>query len=146
MVVNVAEELKRQEKDTGRKDMLMVYSDIDREAPATEFKKPAGEYKAESVKPHSANTKAKRKESNRKMKEEKNNTIVKKPHFVEFSYASRDGFERFEAVKEAMDIIHNAVRHTGGDMPWDLIDAYDGLADVMEHIKAIELDVIKRGR
>ena len=66
--------------------------------------------------------------------------------FVEFSYSSEYAFARFEAVKQACDIIRDAIRKTGGDMPRDLMDAYEGLNNVMEHIKAVELDVIKVGR
>lgn len=129
MTVNVVEELKKLEQNTDKKDILMECEDV----------VDGGSTKANHIKPK------RRKESERKMKAEKNNASVKN-HFVEFSYASKDGFERFEAVKEAKEIIRNAVRRTGGDMPKELLNAYEGLADVMDHIKAIELDVIRRGR
>lgn len=105
-----------------------------------------------SVKPSKTNTKRAvvskktktRKDVEKKMKNDKITTD--KYNFVEFSYSSKDGFERFEAVKTAKEIVHNAVKHTGGDMPKELMNAYEGLADVMEHIKDIELNVIRRGR
>lgn len=105
-----------------------------------------------SVKPSKTNTKRAvvskktktRKDAEKKMKNDKITTD--KYNFVEFSYSSKDGFERFEAVKTAKEIVHNAVKHTGGDMPKELMNAYEGLADVMEHIKDIELNVIRRGR
>lgn len=75
-----------------------------------------------------------------------NITKLPKTKFIEFSYSSKDAFSRFESIKEANDIIKNAVRKTGGDMPRDLVDAYEGLNNVMEHIKDIEMKIIKVGR
>lgn len=128
MTVNVVEELKKLEQNADKKDILMECEDVT----------------TSPIKPNHTKSK-RRKESDGKMKSEKNNASVKN-HFVEFSYASKDGFERFEAVKEAKEIIRSAVRRTGGDMPKELFNAYEGLADVMDHIKTIELDVIRRGR
>ena len=74
-----------------------------------------------------------------------NDTAVEKK-FVEFSYSSQEAFLRFEAVKDANAIIADAIRRTGGHMTKELIEAYEGLNRVMEHIKSVELDVIKMGR
>ena len=74
-----------------------------------------------------------------------NDTAVERK-FVEFSYSSQEDFARFEAVKQANAIIAEAIRRTGGNMTKELIDAYEGLDKVMEHIKSVELDVIKVGR
>lgn len=72
--------------------------------------------------------------------------VVQERKFVEFSYSSQDAFLRFEAVKQANNIICQAIRQTGGNMSEELVDAYEGLDQVMEHIKMVELDVIKEGR
>ena len=72
--------------------------------------------------------------------------IVQERKFVEFSYSSQDAFLRFEAIKQANNIISQAIRQTGGNMSKELVDAYEGLDQVMEHIKMVELDVIKEGR
>lgn len=76
---------------------------------------------------------------------EGNDTAIERK-FVEFSYSSQEAFARFEAVKQANAIIADAIRRTGGNMTKELIDAYEGLDKVMEHIKSVELDVIKVGR
>lgn len=75
-----------------------------------------------------------------------NRTEVKERQFVEFSYSGKDAMLRREAVKEASDLMRAAVRKTGGSMPKELIDAYEGLNEVMEHIKRVELTVIGIGR
>lgn len=72
--------------------------------------------------------------------------IVQERKFVEFSYSSQDAFLRFEAIKQANNIICQTIRQTGGNMSEELVDAYEGLDKVMEHIKMVELDVIKEGR
>ena len=74
-----------------------------------------------------------------------NDTAVERK-FVEFSYSSQEAFLRFEAVKDANAIIADSIRRTGGHMTKELIEAYEGLNRVMEHIKSVELDVIKMGR
>lgn len=76
----------------------------------------------------------------------KENDTANEKKFVEFSYSSQEAFARFEAVKQANAIIAEAIRRTGGNMTTELIDAYEGLDKVMEHIKSVELDVIKVGR
>lgn len=77
---------------------------------------------------------------------ENENKGISERKFVEFSYSSQEAFLRFEAVKDANAIIADAVRRTGGHMTEELIEAYEGLNRVMEHIKSVELDVIKTGR
>lgn len=77
---------------------------------------------------------------------ENENKGISERKFVEFSYSSQEAFLRFEAVKDANAIIADAVRRTGGHMTEELIEAYEGLNRVMEHIKSVELDVIKMGR
>lgn len=71
---------------------------------------------------------------------------IHKNDFVEFSYSSADAFKRREAVKKANEHIRQIVKETGGNMPAELIDAYEGLNQVMEHIKKVELEVIRVGR
>ena len=71
---------------------------------------------------------------------EKNTFTVKLPEdyeFVQFSFSAKDSFSRFEAVKEAQDILKNAITKTGGNMSTDLMEAYEGLNVVMEKIKAL---------
>ena len=77
---------------------------------------------------------------------ENENKGINERKFVEFSYSSQEAFLRFEAVKDANAIIADAIRRTGGHMTKELIEAYEGLNRVMEHIKSVELDVIKMGR
>lgn len=77
---------------------------------------------------------------------ENENKGISERKFVEFSFSSQEAFLRFEAVKDANAIIADAVRRTGGHMTEELIEAYEGLNRVMEHIKSVELDVIKMGR
>jgi hypothetical protein len=67
-------------------------------------------------------------------------------HFVKFSYSSEYAFKRFEAIKLATKIVEDAVRATGGDMPKELLDAYEGWNNIGNKIKEVELDVIKVGR
>ena len=74
------------------------------------------------------------------------NLVFKGNGFVEFSYSSQDAYKRFEAIRKANDIVAEAIRQTGGNMPKELIDAYEGLNKVMQHIKSVELDVIRVGR
>ena len=69
-----------------------------------------------------------------------------KREFVQFSYSSIDAMKRREAVKKASDHIQLAVKETGGSMPKELVDAYEGLHQVLEHIKKVELSVIEIGR
>lgn len=66
--------------------------------------------------------------------------------FVKLTYSSEDAFKRFEAVKQANDILHNAVCETGGDMPEKLLNYYEELNTLMDTIKREELDVISVGR
>lgn len=73
-------------------------------------------------------------------------TVETKREFVQFSYSSTDAFKRREAVKEASEHIQQVVKKTGGSMPSELIDAYEGLHKVLEHIKKVELSVIEIGR
>lgn len=80
---------------------------------------------------------------------EKNTFSVKLPEeyeFVQFSFSAKDSFSRFEAVKEAQDILKNAIAKTGGNMSTDLMEAYEGLNAVMEKIKALEIDIVRVGR
>lgn len=70
----------------------------------------------------------------------------KNKEFVQFSYSSADAFKRREAVKKASEHIRQVVKETGGSMPKELIDAYEGLHQVLEHIKKVELSVIEIGR
>lgn len=77
---------------------------------------------------------------------ENENKGISERKFVEFSYSSQEAFLRFEAVKDANAIVADAIRRTGGHMTEELIEAYEGLNRVMEHIKSVELDVIKMGR
>ena len=72
--------------------------------------------------------------------------IPKNRRFVNFSFSAQDSFSRFEAVKEAQDILRNAIDKTGGNMTSDLINAYEGLNAVMEKIKALEIDIVRVGR
>ena len=72
--------------------------------------------------------------------------IHKDKRFVNFSFSAQDSFSRFEAVKEAQDILRNAIDKTGGNMTSDLINAYEGLNAVMEKIKALEIDIVRVGR
>ena len=72
--------------------------------------------------------------------------IPKDRRFVNFSFSAQDSFSRFEAVKEAQDILRNAIDKTGGNMTSDLINAYEGLNAVMEKIKALEIDIVRVGR
>lgn len=85
-----------------------------------------------------------------KEKEKERNTFsVKLPEeyeFVQFSFSAKDSFSRFEAVKEAQDILKNAIAKTGGNMSTDLMEAYEGLNAVMEKIKALEIDIVRVGR
>lgn len=139
--LNVVEEMNKIEQNAEK--------EINKDAVVVDISKETSESQIE--RPEKSRTKS-RKEKERKMKTEKHITSIPttvaqaKKSFVEFSYASKDGFERFEAVKAAKDIIHDAIRHTGGDMPKELLNAYEGLADVMDRIKDIELDVIRQGR
>jgi hypothetical protein len=77
---------------------------------------------------------------------EMKNTTVKTREFVEFSYSSTEAFQRREAVKSANEHIKDVVKKTGGNMPKELIEAYEGLNQVMEHIKKVELEIIRVGR
>ena len=72
--------------------------------------------------------------------------IPKDRRFVNFSFSAQDSFSRFEAVKEAQDILRNAIDKTGGNMTSDLINAYEGLNAVIEKIKALEIDIVRVGR
>ena len=72
--------------------------------------------------------------------------IPKDSRFVNFSFSAQDSFSRFEAVKEAQDILRNAIDKTGGNMTSDLINAYEGLTAVMEKIKTLEIDIVRVGR
>ena len=73
--------------------------------------------------------------------------VLKNAHeFVEFSFSSEDAFKRREAVKSAQEHVRSVVKKTGGNMPSELIEAYEGLHQVMEHIKKVELEVIRVGR
>ena len=72
--------------------------------------------------------------------------IPKDRRFVNFSFSAQDSFSRFEAVKEAQDILRNAIDKTGGNMTSDLINAYEGLNAVMEKIKTLEIDIVRVGR
>ena len=72
--------------------------------------------------------------------------LEEKRGFVKFSYSSEDAFKRFEAIKLATKIVEDAVRDTGGDMPRELLDAYEGWNNIGNKIKEVELDVIKVGR
>lgn len=72
--------------------------------------------------------------------------VPKERRFVNFSFSAKESFSRFEAVKEAQDIMKSAINNTGGNMTSDLIDAYEGLNAVMERIKTLELDLVKFGR
>ena len=72
--------------------------------------------------------------------------IPKDRRFVNFSFSAQDSFSRFEAVKEAQDILRSAIDKTGGNMTSDLINAYEGLNAVMEKIKALEIDIVRVGR
>ena len=74
------------------------------------------------------------------------NTEVKAREFVEFSYSSTEAFQRREAVKSASEHLKTAVKKTGGNMPKELVEAYEGLNQVMEHIKKVELEIIRVGR
>lgn len=77
----------------------------------------------------------------------KEHVATAKPHeFVEFSFGSEDAFKRREAIKSAQEHVRNCVKKTGGNMPTELIEAYEGLHQVMEHIKKVELEVIRVGR
>ena len=49
-------------------------------------------------------------------------------------------------MKEAQDILKNAITKTGGNMSTDLMEAYEGLNVVMEKIKALEIDIVRVGR
>lgn len=75
-----------------------------------------------------------------------NKTTEMKREYVQFSYSSTDAFKRREAVKKASEHIKQTVKETGGSMPKELIDAYEGLNKVFEHIKKVELSVIEVGR
>ena len=80
---------------------------------------------------------------------EKNTFSVKLPEdyeFVQFSFSAKESFSRFEAVKEAQDILKNAIAKTGGNMSTDLMEAYEGLNVVMEKIKTLEIDIVRVGR
>lgn len=80
-------------------------------------------------------------------KKETTNAATPRPHeFVEFSYSSEDAFKRREAIKSAQEHVRSVVKETGGNMPHDLIEAYEGLHKVMEHIKKVELEIIRVGR
>ena len=72
--------------------------------------------------------------------------LEQKNGFVQFSYSSEDAFKRFEAIKLATKIVEEAVRETGGDMPRELFEAYEGWNNIGNKIKEVELDVIKVGR
>ncbi len=72
--------------------------------------------------------------------------VITQRRFVQLSYSSKDAFERFEAVKKAHDILHDAVTETGGDMPEKLLNYYEELNEIMDKIKREELDVISVGR
>ena len=73
-------------------------------------------------------------------------TLKNNHEFVEFSFSSEDAFKRRESVKCAQEHIRSMVKKTGGNMPTELIEAYEGLHQVMEHIKKVELEVIRVGR
>ena len=81
---------------------------------------------------------------------EKENTftvnIPNERKLVKFSFSAKDGFARFEAVKEAQNCLRRAIENTGGSMPTELIDTYEGLNSIMERIKDLELGLVKYGR
>lgn len=81
---------------------------------------------------------------------EKENTftvnIPNERKLVKFSFSSKDSFARFEAVKEAQNCLRIAIENTGGSMPTELIDTYEGLNSIMERIKDLELGLVKYGR
>ena len=81
---------------------------------------------------------------------EKENTftvnIPNERKLVKFSFSSKDSFARFEAVKEAQNSLSKAIENTGGSMPTELIDTYEGLNSIMERIKDLELGLVKYGR
>ena len=66
--------------------------------------------------------------------------------FVQYSFSASDAFARREVIKDCDAAIKDVVAATGGNMPTELIDAYEGLHQIMEHIKRVELDVIRVGR
>ena len=66
--------------------------------------------------------------------------------YVKYSYSSEEAFARRETIKKADERIRRTVAETGGNMPKELVDAYEGLHKIMEHIKSVELDVIRVGR
>ena len=81
---------------------------------------------------------------------EKENTftvnIPNERKLVKFSFSAKDSFDRFEAVKEAQNCLRRAIENTGGSMPTELIDTYEGLNSIMERIKDLELGLVKYGR
>lgn len=66
--------------------------------------------------------------------------------FVQYSFSAADAFARREVIKDCDKAIKDIVAATGGNMPTELIDAYEGLHQIMEHVKRVELDVIRVGR
>ena len=73
-------------------------------------------------------------------------TEVKPSGFVKYSYSSEEAFARRETIKKADERIGRVVAETGGNMPKELVDAYEGLHRIMDHIKSVELEVIRVGR
>lgn len=71
---------------------------------------------------------------------------VKPCGYVQYSFSAADAFARREVIKDCDAAIKDVVAATGGNMPTELIDAYEGLHQIMEHIKRVELDVIRVGR
>lgn len=83
------------------------------------------------------------------METSKNKITVDIPNerrFVKFRFSSQDSFSRFEAVKEAQNIMSDAIEDTYGNMTTELINAYEGLNSLMERIKALELDLVRLGK
>ena len=91
-----------------------------------------------------------RKEIEEMGKTKKENTftvnIPNERKLVKFSFSAKDSFARFEAVKEAQNCLSRAIENTGGSMPTELIDTYEGLNSIMERIKDLELGIVKYGR
>lgn len=79
-------------------------------------------------------------------KVEKTSAPIKPSGFVQYSFSAADAFARREVIKDCDKAIKDIVAATGGNMPTELIDAYEGLHQIMEHVKRVELDVIRVGR
>lgn len=66
--------------------------------------------------------------------------------FVEFSYSSKDAFERFEDLKRAQAIIRESLIKTNGHMPKFVVEEYEALNDHIEKLKGMNLNIIGSGR